>query len=110
MVGGASEGCREKEEEEEMEEKKEEEGPKLNLWGSVTSGRNINRNVNRKMIESLQTGSKREWTDSRENLTTMTKTSKLTKCKAYSSKTAIQWLLVKYLRLVSLSQYNLAKT
>ena len=67
MVGGASGGCREKKEEEELEKKKEEEEwPKLNLWGSVTSGRNINRNVNRKMIESLQTGSKREWTDSRE--------------------------------------------
>ena len=48
MVGGASGVCGEEEEEE----------SKLNLWGSVTSGRNINRNVNRKMIESLQTGSK----------------------------------------------------
>ena len=48
MVGGASGGCREK--------KEEEEESKLNLWGSVTSGGNINRNVNRKMIEPLQTG------------------------------------------------------
>ena len=38
---------------------------KLNLWVSATSG-NINRNVNRKMIESLQTGSEWELTESRD--------------------------------------------
>ena len=41
---------------ENSEEKEEEEGLKLNLSRSVTSGCNVNRNVNRKMIEPLQTG------------------------------------------------------
>ena len=53
---GEEEGVCAEEEEENGEEKEEEEGLKLNLSRSVTSGCNVNRNVNRKMIESLQTG------------------------------------------------------